>query len=341
MSAKGMGITVLVIAVTAGSHARADLILPYDGTANATGSAFSITNNGSGLAIRGLATNTGNVTNYGGYFEAYGTNGRAVAGAVNGSHGWGLHGKATGTDGLGVYGESTHGMGVKGFTTGNNEWVPAVYGRNEGNGDGVYGWSQNRHGAFGVTKSSNAGHAGLYGLNHGAGAGLYAEGGSGGYAAILKGNVQIRSASTGAVVAELGEGLDYAEGFDVSNRDEAEPGTVLVIDTDHPGKLTISRKAYDRKVAGIAAGAKGLSSAVRLGVGQFDCDVALAGRVYCNVDATDAGVEPGDLLTTSVRPGHAMVVTDYTKAQGAILGKAMEKLEKGKKGQILVLVTLQ
>ena len=36
-----------------------------------------------------------------------------------------------------------------------------------------------------------------------------------------------------------------------------------------------------------------------------------------------------------------MVVTDYTKAQGAILGKAMEKLEKGKKGQILVLVTLQ
>jgi hypothetical protein len=36
-----------------------------------------------------------------------------------------------------------------------------------------------------------------------------------------------------------------------------------------------------------------------------------------------------------------MKSTDYARAQGAILGKAMEKLEKGQKGQILVLVTLQ
>jgi hypothetical protein len=36
-----------------------------------------------------------------------------------------------------------------------------------------------------------------------------------------------------------------------------------------------------------------------------------------------------------------MKVTDYAHAQGAILGKAMEGLGKGEKGQILVLVTLQ
>jgi len=35
------------------------------------------------------------------------------------------------------------------------------------------------------------------------------------------------------------------------------------------------------------------------------------------------------------------VVRDYAKAQGAILGKAMEQLPQGEKGQILVLVTLQ
>lgn len=52
-------------------------------------------------------------------------------------------------------------------------------------------------------------------------------------------------------------------------------------------------------------------------------------------------VEPGDLLTTSATPGYAVKATDYARAQGAILGKAMEKLEKGKKDQILVLVTLQ
>ena len=37
----------------------------------------------------------------------------------------------------------------------------------------------------------------------------------------------------------------------------------------------------------------------------------------------------------------AMVVQDYTMAQGATIGKAMQSLEQGQKGQILVLVTLQ
>ena len=74
---------------------------------------------------------------------------------------------------------------------------------------------------------------------------------------------------------------------------------------------------------------------------RYDVDVALAGRVYCNVDATDAGIEPGDLLTTSSTPGHAMKVDNFELARGAILGKAMQKLDKGRKGRILVLVTLQ
>jgi hypothetical protein len=157
----------------------------------------------------------------------------------------------------------------------------------------------------------------------------------------VRGNILIESASTGNPVAELGEGLDYAEGFDVSDKREIGPGTVLVIDPDNPGKLALSKKTYDGNVAGIVAGAKGLGSGVRLGVGEFDYNVALAGRVYCNVDATYGEVSPGDLLTTSPTPGYAMVVKDHTKAQGAILGKAMEKLTYGGKKQILVLVTLQ
>ena len=36
-----------------------------------------------------------------------------------------------------------------------------------------------------------------------------------------------------------------------------------------------------------------------------------------------------------------MKVTDREKAQGAILGKAMQSLKQGEKAQILVLVTLQ
>lgn len=157
----------------------------------------------------------------------------------------------------------------------------------------------------------------------------------------VRGNIVLVSPSTGDPVLEMGEGLDYAEGFNVSDVEHVCPGAVVVIDPDNPGKLTMSRRSYDRRVAGIVAGAKGMGSGVRLGTHQFDLDVALAGRVYCNVDATEEGVEPGDLLTTSSTPGYAMKVSDYTRAQGAILGKAMERLQKGQKGQILVLVTLQ
>lgn len=158
---------------------------------------------------------------------------------------------------------------------------------------------------------------------------------------LIRGRLKIASQTTGTTVIDLGEGLDYAEGFDVTNTQEVGPGTVLVIDPGNTGKLMLSTTAYDTKVAGIVAGAKSLGSGVRLGTGQFDKDVALAGRVYCNVDATGAAVMPGDLLTTSSTPGYAMKVSDHIRAQGAILGKAMERLEQGKKGQILVLVTLQ
>jgi hypothetical protein len=170
---------------------------------------------------------------------------------------------------------------------------------------------------------------------------LFAYGGPSGYAADFRGNVRIWDYATNDLVIELGTGLDYAEGFDVADAGSAPAGTVLVIDPQAEGQLKVSHRAYDTCVAGIVAGAKGLGSGVRLGCGRYDRDVALAGRVYCNVDATAAGVEAGDLLTTSDTPGYAMKAGDRAKAQGAILGKAMQRLEKGRKAQILVLVTLQ
>jgi len=156
----------------------------------------------------------------------------------------------------------------------------------------------------------------------------------------VRGNILLEDPN-GNTIMELGQGLDYAEGFNVSEKSKISTGTVLIIDSENPGKLTISEKAYNKRVAGIVAGGKGFGSGVRLGAGQFDYPVALAGRVYCNVDATQEAIEPGDLLTTSDKPGYAAKVVDYVRAQGAILGKSMERFEKGKTGQILVLVTLQ
>jgi hypothetical protein len=68
--------------------------------------------------------------------------------------------------------------------------------------------------------------------------------------------------------------------------------------------------------------------------------VALSGRVYCWADAATGGIEPGDLLTTSDTPGHAMKATDPLRSHGTIIGKAMTSLDEGT-GLVLVLVNLQ
>jgi len=96
-------------------------------------------------------------------------------------------------------------------------------------------------------------------------------------------------------------------------------------------------------VAGIVSGANGINPGIALkqeGALDQGENVALTGRVYVLADASHGSIEPGDLLTTSDTPGHAMKVTDHARAQGAILGKAMGSLKDGK-GVVLVLVTLQ
>src|SRR5207249_466005 len=109
------------------------------------------------------------------------------------------------------------------------------------------------------------------------------------------------------------------------------------------GKLKLSDQAYDNRVAGIVSGANGINPGIALhqdGALEGGQNVALSGRVYVLADATSGAIHPGDLLTTSDTPGHAMRVTEHAKAQGAILGKAMSALKEGK-GMVLVLVTLQ
>lgn len=247
--------------------------------------------------------------------------------------------------GTAIIGEDIPGtMGGKGVMgKSSDELGQGVSGMGMGvNGIGVIGqaYGSGGHGVHAEAKS-NAKIAIYAEANVTSGIGIEAHGGSGGMAGKFYGNVALYSPDDSHTIMILGEGLDYAEGFHATDHKKAGPGTVMSIDPDHPGKLTICTSAYDTKVAGIVAGANNLGSGVRLGTDGFDLDVALAGRVYCNVEATGDAIQPGDLLTTSSIPGYARKATDYRRAQGAILGKAMQSLAKGEKGLILVLVTLQ
>jgi len=320
------------------------------GTTSPTASLHAV--NASGTAIKGQSDATLENAIHG---IATGSASSGVTGFASGLGGSGVSGFATGENGKGIFGSSSsdYSYAVYALAQGHAAYAlygeadssfgRAVYGQALGsNGVGIYGIASAVDGYGMHAKSTASDGVALFAeANQDGGVAIEAHGGDGGYAGKFAGNVILVDRVGGETLLELGEGLDYAEGFNHAGDQKIDPGTVVVIDPENPGQLGVSSTPYDNKVAGIVAGANGLGSGVRLGGDRFDMDVALAGRVYCNVDATQASVEPGDLLTTSATSGHAMKATDYNLARGAILGKAMQGLKLGETGQILVLVTLQ
>ena len=275
-----------------------------------------------------------------------------VRGINNGTSGSGIGvwGSQAGT-GWGVYGTTPGGIGVYGFST---------------NGRGVQGSSTNDIGVYAFSSGSGVSNPALYAYNSRTGAepsgiAIYAQNASGDATIVARntstgdsfralnaaGNSVIyRVTQTGRVIAsavQIYGGGDLAERFETHKDEQATPGTLMVIDENNPGKLKMSTDAYDSKVAGIVSGAGGVNPGMTLhqeGVMEGDAVVALAGRVYVKADASKGKIKPGDLLTTSDTPGHAMKVSDRSKAQGATIGKAMTGLDKGT-GLVLVLVNLQ
>jgi len=147
----------------------------------------------------------------------------------------------------------------------------------------------------------------------------------------------------------------------VAVEDTVEAGDVLVIDTDRPGVMRLAGQMSDTGVFGVVAADPGvalgteppaLSPAedrdhVVMQQGGLDPDsatalvevpVAVSGVALCKVDAGYGSIRPGELLTTSSTPGHAMRATE--PMPGTILGKALEPLETGT-GLIRVLVMLR
>ena len=134
---------------------------------------------------------------------------------------------------------------------------------------------------------------------------------------------------------------DAAEEFDVTENADVAPGTVMVIGDD--GSLEATLQSYDRRVAGVVSGAGDTRPGIILGreaASGARAAVALAGKVYCNVDADYGPINVGDMLTTSPTRGHGMKATDPVKAFGSVIGKALRPLRSGQ-GIVPVLVALQ
>jgi hypothetical protein len=137
-------------------------------------------------------------------------------------------------------------------------------------------------------------------------------------------------------------GGDYAESVNVKgDRTNYGPGDVLVIDPDDPGRFLKSAEPYSSAVLGIYSTKPGaLGRRQTTPKGTDEVPMAMIGIVPTKVSVENGAIKPGDLLVTSSTPGYAMKGTDRSRLVGAIIGKAMGRLDAGT-GVIEVGVTLQ
>ncbi len=241
-----------------------------------------------------------------------------------------LNGEAYSPNGTGVVGQGGS-QGVAGATS-----------TTTGFASGIHGYANGTTGpavaVFGEAHSP-AGIAGLF---------INRPGGD-----ILQGRVNQQDVTVfrvdghGTVFADGGFrpfGADFAESVAVKgSADHYAPGDLLVIDSSGQRRLSLSQTPYSTLVAGIYSTQPGVVASthrVDEALPNNEVPLAVVGIVPCKVTAENGPIMAGDLLVTSSTPGHAMKGTDRGRLVGAVVGKALEPLQKGT-GVIQVLVTLQ
>lgn len=257
-----------------------------------------------------------------------------LAGSVSGQQ-IGVNGTAFSPDGTGVLGNHPGneggGTGVRGQTssvTGFSVGTAGVAGGASGPGVGIFGQAFSPQGVAGLFANVAGGDIIVGGVGQ------------------PETNV-FRVDGRGTVFADGGFrpfGADFAESIAVSgNVERYAPGDLLVIDPSSERRLSLSQTPYSTLVAGIYSTQPGVVASqhrANEALAKDEVPLAVVGIVPCKVTAENGPIVAGDLLVTSSIPGHAMKGTDRSRMLGAVVGKALEPLQKGT-GVIQVLVTLQ
>jgi hypothetical protein len=308
----------------------------------------------SGGGVQGISFGTSGF-NYGVYGDAHGStgSGAGVLGTAESPEGTGVSGYAAATTGTtaGVLGQtnSDEGIGVLG-----NRGNPVASGFGGGGVRGVTSAANFvfTYGTSGVATANTGSAVGIFGQAYSPQgvAGLFANVAGGD---IIRGGVNqpeitvFRVDGNGTVHANGGFrpfGADFAESVNVKGSAEHyAPGDLLVIDPSGERRLSVSQTPYSTLVAGIYSTQPGVvASTHRIDEALPNNEVPLAvvGIVPCKVTTENGPIATGDLLVASSTPGHAMRGTDRSRMLGAVVGKALEPLQKGA-GVIQVLVTLQ
>jgi hypothetical protein len=240
------------------------------------------------------------------------TNSPAGAGlrAINFATGSGAHGVVGDT-----YGSSGWASGVYG--TARNASAIGVTGWNMGSGPGVYAWSES--GQALTVKGAGSGNL-VEVHNHTVG-------------------VRFKINHAGEVYADgsfHGGGADFAE-LVPSRQPDLEPGDVVALDVN--GRLMRCFRERQASVVGVVSTKPGFQSDLWEDLDRAEkVPLAVSGIVPVKATAANGPIRPGDMLTPSAVPGHAM--RSRKIVPGTIIGKAMESLEAGE-GTVLMLVMLR
>ena len=271
----------------------------------------------------------------------------------------------------GVLGLQNDGVGVEGHHEGNGT-EPGVHGLTDSsspNAAGVVGEVTRigpggfSAGVRGVNRGTGSNGIGVWGSHAGGGWAIYGTANTGiGAFGFSSSGVGVRAQSETANLLEAysgdnpvfanrrfyvdNDGDVFADGsFNPNGADFAEllpgtaglePGDVLVIGAD--GALARSSEAAQSNVAGVYStrpGVLGGGNEPRPGA----VPLAVVGVVPVKASAENGAIVPGDLLTSSATPGHAMRAGS-APALGTVIGKALSGLAAGT-GKVTLLVTLQ
>ena len=110
---------------------------------------------------------------------------------------------------------------------------------------------------------------------------------------------------------------DLAE--NINSKEKLSSGDIVII--SETNLFVKSTKPYDTRAAGVVSTKPGIT----LNSEEQGYPLALSGRVPVKVTNENGKIMPGDILTTSSMPGHAMRCDDKLRCYGAVIGKALER----------------
>jgi hypothetical protein len=324
-------------------------------------------NNGTGIngiGVYGLHAGNG----YGVYGNSIG--GTGVFG--NSASGFGLMG--TSTSGTAIFGQSTGGNAGAFYVSDATNSNDAVFISNFGDGNGLKAESEKSNAILATTNSSswsaiqafnNAGGTGIWGITlGGTGSGVKAtnttDGGTaleGELLGVSTGNLAVFKVdgTNKARINEAGKGFfnggtqnsgaDLAETFDVEgNRNDYEPGDVLIISQSSDRKVEKSQSPYSTLVAGVYATKPGVLLTEK-NASEDNLDemvpMGVIGVIPTKVCNEGGAIKRGDLLVTSSVTGVAMKANPDKVKVGQVIGKALEDYNSSSIGKIKVLVSIK